>query len=41
MPDMEYHTEGSGENQVNEEQSTFGFLIVDVDTQVQMKNISP
>ena len=41
MEYMEDHAEGSGENQVNEEQSTFGFPIVDPDTQVQTKNISP
>jgi len=41
MVDMEDHAEGSGEKQVNEEQSTFRFPIMDPDTQVQMKNISP
>lgn len=38
MEDREDHAEGSGENQVNEGS---GFPIVDPDTQVQMKNISP
>ena len=38
---MEDHAEGSGDNQVNEEQSTFEFPIVDPNTQIQMKNISP
>jgi len=37
MTDQEDHAEGTGENQVNEEQSNFGFTIVDPDTQVQMK----
>lgn len=41
MGDMEDHAKGSGENKVNEEQYTFGFSVVDPDTQVQMKNISP
>lgn len=41
MVDQEDHAEGTGENQVNGEQSTFGFPIVDPYTQVQMKNISP
>ena len=40
MADQEDHAEGNGQNQVNEEQSTFGFPIMDPETQVQMKNIS-
>lgn len=41
MEDMEDHVEGIGENQVNEEQSTFRFPIVNPNIQAQMKNISP
>lgn len=41
MVDHENHVEGTSENQVNVEQSTFGFPVADPDTQVQMKNISP
>lgn len=35
------HAEGTGENQVNEEQSTFVFPIVDPDIVVKMKSIPP
>lgn len=41
MVDQEDHAEGTGEIQLNEEQSTFGFPIIDPDTQVKLKNISP
>ena len=41
MADHEDHVEGTGENQVSGEQSTFVFPIVDPDTMVQMKNIPP
>jgi len=41
MVENEDHAEGTGENQVIEEQSTFGFEIVDTETITQMKNIPP
>lgn len=41
MVDHEDHVEGTGENQINEEKSTFGFPIVNSKENVQMKNISP
>lgn len=41
MADHEGHTEGSGKNEVNDEQSTFGFPKVNSKKNVQMKNISP
>ena len=41
MVDHEDHAEGSRENQVNDEHSTFGFPIVKSKENVQMKNISP
>ena len=41
MVDHEDHLEGTGENQVSEEQTTFVFPIVDPDTVAQMKNIPP
>ena len=41
MVDHEDHLEGTGENQVSGEQSTFVFPIVDPDTVAQMRNITP
>ena len=41
MEDHEDHAKGTGKNQVNEEQSTFGFQIVDPDVIVKMKNMPP
>ena len=41
MVDHEDHLEGTIENQVSEEQSTFVFPFVDLDTVAQMKNIPP
>lgn len=41
MVKNEDHAEGIGENEVNEEQPTFGFLIIHSGTTVQMKNITP
>jgi len=41
MADQEDNLEGTGNNQVSEEQSTFVFPIVDPDTVAQMKNIPP
>ena len=41
MTEHEDHVERTCKNQVNEEQSTFGFPIVDLDVTVQMKNIPP
>ena len=41
MAEHEDHAKGIGENQVIEEQSTFGFPIVDSETTTQMKNIPP
>ena len=41
IAEHEDHAEGTGENQVIEGQSTFGFPIVDSETTTQMKNIPP
>lgn len=41
MADHEDHAEWTSENHVHEEQSTFGFPIVNSEDNVQMKNISP
>ena len=41
MVDHEDHVEGTGENQVSGEQSTFVFPIVDPAAVAQMKNIPP
>lgn len=41
MADHEDHVEGTSENQVSREQSTFVFPIVDLNTVAQMKNIPP
>ena len=41
MVDHEDHLEGTGENYVSKEQSTFVFPIMDLHTLAQMKNIPP
>ena len=41
MVDQEYHLEGTSDNKVSEEKSTFVFQIVDPDTVAQIKNTPP
>jgi len=41
MADHEDHAKGTRKNQGNEEQSTFGFPIMNLEMTAQMKNILP